>query len=72
MLLRMHEEAFRQLGGVPEDKLIFGTDCNDRVGQGDACSGARCIAVLRRLSPSPAALRKIFSENAVRPLNIPL
>ena len=53
-----------------QDKLLFGSDCNDRVGQGDACSGSQCLAAIRRLAPVPDAIAKILHGNAVRLLRI--
>ncbi len=47
-----------------QDKLIFGSDCNDATGQSDACSGARQLAQVRQFAPTPAAERKILFENA--------
>ena len=53
-----------------QDKLIYGSDCNDFAGRGEGCSGAKCIAVIRRLSPSAEVARKIFYRNARRVLKI--
>lgn len=53
-----------------QDKLLFGSDCNDLEGHGEKCIGANCLAALRRLAPSPAILRKILYANAKRLLKI--
>ena len=49
-----------------QDKLIYGSDCNDHVGSGEKCQGAQTIAVLRRLAPSKAVERKLLYGNAKR------
>jgi predicted TIM-barrel fold metal-dependent hydrolase len=48
-----------------QDKLLYGSDCNDDVGKGEKCSGSQQIAAIRRLA-SPAIQRKIFHDNARR------
>jgi predicted TIM-barrel fold metal-dependent hydrolase len=53
-----------------QDKLMFGSDCDDRVGSGPACDGAQILAGIRRLAPSQAATRKILCENAKRLLRL--
>jgi predicted TIM-barrel fold metal-dependent hydrolase len=47
-----------------QDKLIYGSDCSDRVGSGTACQGSQTIAAIRRLAPSKAAERKLLYGNA--------
>jgi predicted TIM-barrel fold metal-dependent hydrolase len=47
-----------------QDKLLYGSDCNDVVGRGPDCQGARTIATLRELAPSKAIERKMLYENA--------
>ena len=49
-----------------QDKLLFGSDCNDRDGHGSKCSGAQMIAAIRRLSPSKEVERKLLYRNAKR------
>jgi predicted TIM-barrel fold metal-dependent hydrolase len=53
-----------------QDKLLFGTDCDDRVGSGLKCDGAMILAGIRRLAPSKAVERKILYGNARRLLRI--
>ena len=68
-----------------QDKLLYGSDCNDGapgastsgvavsdVGSAPSCQGAQTIALLRRLAPSPGIQRKLFRENARRVLKIHL
>jgi predicted TIM-barrel fold metal-dependent hydrolase len=47
-------------------KLLYGSDCDDHVGSGAACSGAQCLQTLRRLIHSPAVLKDILASNAKR------
>ena len=49
-----------------QDKLLYGSDCNDLEGQGSKCSGAQMIAAIRRLSPSKEIERKLLYRNARR------
>ena len=53
-----------------QNKLIYGSDCNDAVGHGDRCSGAKQIETIKRLSPHASVTRKIFWENGVRVLGL--
>ncbi len=53
-----------------QDKLVFGSDCSDSAGTGSACSGAQCIATIRRLSPSKEIERKLLYGNAKRLIRI--
>jgi len=47
-----------------QDKILYGSDCDDRVGSGPACQGSQTIAAIRKLSPNKAAERKILYENS--------
>lgn len=62
-----HARAFLQRH---QDKLLYGSDCNDRVGEGEKCSGAQQLAALRRLAPNKRVLQKILYENASRLLKL--
>jgi len=53
-----------------QDKLIYGSDCSDRVGKETACQGTQTIAAIRRLSANKAIERKLFFENAKRIFNL--
>jgi uncharacterized protein len=53
-----------------QDKLLYGSDCNDVLGRGPSCSGAQTIATVRRLSPSKAIERKLLYENAKKMFGI--
>ena len=47
-----------------QNKILFGSDCDDRVGMGTACQGSQTIAAIRKLAPNKAAERKILYENS--------
>ena len=53
-----------------QDKLLYGSDCNDRVGEGEKCSGSQQLATIKRLSPSEEVTRKILYGNARKVLKI--
>jgi len=46
-----------------QNKLLYGSDCNDKVGFGEKCSGAKCIEALRKLADE-VVLEKILYRNA--------
>jgi predicted TIM-barrel fold metal-dependent hydrolase len=49
-----------------QDKLLFGSDCNDREPGGPKCLGAQIIATIRRLAASKEIERKLLHGNATR------
>ncbi len=49
-----------------QDKIMFGSDCNDAVGRGPTCQGWLTIRAIRRLAASRQIERKILYENARR------
>jgi len=64
------EDHAREFIKRHQGKLIYGSDCNDRFGAGEKCSGAQQLATIKRLSPSEEVTRKILSGNARRVLKI--
>jgi len=64
------EEHYRGFIRRHADKLLFGSDCSERTGRAPACTGARTLAAIRRLSPNRAVERKILFENAKRLLKL--
>lgn len=68
--LTRDEDHAREFLARHQDRLLYGSDCSDRDGQGERCSGARCIATIRRLAPSQKVARKLLYENAARLLKI--
>jgi predicted TIM-barrel fold metal-dependent hydrolase len=53
-----------------QDKLLYGSDCNDHAGAGEKCSGSQQLATIRRLAPDDQAIRKMLYLNAARLLKI--
>jgi predicted TIM-barrel fold metal-dependent hydrolase len=53
-----------------QDKLMFGSDCNDTIGRGPGCQGAQILANIRRLVPGKRIERKLLYENARRVLKV--
>jgi predicted TIM-barrel fold metal-dependent hydrolase len=47
-----------------QDKLLFGSDCSDKIGSGKTCLGANIITAIKRISPSKAIERKVLYGNA--------
>jgi predicted TIM-barrel fold metal-dependent hydrolase len=47
-----------------QDKLLYGSDCNDSIGRGLGCQGALTIAAVKELAPSKAIERKLLYGNA--------
>jgi predicted TIM-barrel fold metal-dependent hydrolase len=53
-----------------QDKLLFGSDCEDIFGAGEKCSGSQMIKTVRQYSPNKAAERKMLYANAKRLLRL--
>lgn len=53
-----------------QDKLLYGSDCNDPAGSGEKCQGSQTLAALARLVPDPRVRRKLLRDNAVRVLRL--
>jgi predicted TIM-barrel fold metal-dependent hydrolase len=49
-----------------QDKLLYGSDCNDTIGRGPGCQGSQTLAAIRRLAPTKAIERKILYGNSKR------
>jgi len=49
-----------------QDKILYGSDCNDRFGKGTACQGSETLATIRELASNTSIERKILFENAQR------
>ena len=65
------DEAFtRGFLARHQDKLLFGSDCNDGEGTGAKCQGSQTIAAIRRLSPDAAITRKLLHANAKKLLRL--
>lgn len=68
--LQRDEDHARDFLKRHQDKLLYGSDCNDTVGKGEKCSGSQQMATIRRLINDPKILRKIFWQNARRVLKL--
>jgi predicted TIM-barrel fold metal-dependent hydrolase len=68
-LLRDEDHA-REFLKRHQDKLLYGSDCNDLLGEGQKCSGSQQLATLRRLVTDRKIRHKILWENASRVLKI--
>jgi predicted TIM-barrel fold metal-dependent hydrolase len=53
-----------------QDKLLFGSDCNDRQAGSEKCLGVKIIAAIRRVAPDKRVERKILYENASKMFKI--
>jgi predicted TIM-barrel fold metal-dependent hydrolase len=53
-----------------QDRLIYGSDCDDIAGAGTKCSGSQQLGAVRRLSPDASATRKMLYGNAAQLLNL--
>ncbi len=64
------EDHAREFIKRHQDKLLYGSDCNDRIGKGEKCSGSQQLAAIQRLSPSAEVTMKILYGNARKALKI--
>lgn len=55
-----------------QDKLLYGSDCADAEGKGDACQGAQTIQAVKKLSATKEIERKLLFENANKLLRLQL
>jgi predicted TIM-barrel fold metal-dependent hydrolase len=53
-----------------QNKLMYGSDCDDILGAGPGCQGAQTLANLRKLAPNKEVERKILYENAKKLLKL--
>lgn len=67
--LTRDEEHARAFLERHQDKLLYGSDCND-VLDSPPCQGAQTISTVRRLAQSEKVQRKIFYRNARRILRL--
>lgn len=68
--LKRDEEHAKDFLHRHQDKLIYGSDCDDHFGYGDKCQGAQTIAMIRKLVPEAKVRRKLFWSNARRVFRI--
>ena len=53
-----------------QDRLLWASDCNDTIGEGQGCIGANGLAAVRRLASGESVLGKILGGNAARLLKL--
>ena len=68
--LSRDEDHAREFIVRHQNKLIYGSDCNDWVGTIPACQGANTIETIRRLIPDKRIQRKLLCGNAKRVFRI--
>ena len=68
--LKRDEQHAREFLERHQDKLIYGSDCNDLLGTAPGCQGAETIAAVRRLAPSKEIEHKLLCGNAKRVFRI--
>ena len=56
-------EHTREFLARHQNKLVFGSDCEDTAGRGEKCTGAQILEAVRAYVPSKAAERRILWEN---------
>ena len=68
--LTRDEEHTRAFFKRHQDKLIYGSDCEDLTGRAPQCQGANTIAAVKRLAPSKKIEHKLLYGNARRVFRI--
>ncbi|HEV7621668.1 MAG TPA: amidohydrolase family protein [Flavisolibacter sp.] len=68
--IQRDEDHMRAFLERHQNKLVFGSDCTDKIGAGKTCAGSQIIAGIRRLAPNREIERKILYENAKKLLKI--
>lgn len=53
-----------------QNKLMYGSDCQDETTKDTRCSGIKCLETVKRLAPTKKIERKLLYENARRVLKI--
>jgi len=64
--LQRDEDHARDFLVRHQDKLIYGSDCNDARGTGGAGQGPQTIAALKRMDSQKTVQRRLIYENAKR------
>lgn len=68
--MRRDEEQARDFLKRHQNKLLFGSDCDDRQANGPKCLGSQIIAEIRKLAPDKQVERKILYNNASKLMKI--
>ena len=64
------EELTKDFFRRHQNKLMYGSDCQDETTKDTRCSGIKCLETVKRLAPTKKVERKILYENARRVLKI--
>ncbi|MEP6754606.1 MAG: amidohydrolase [Chthonomonadales bacterium] len=64
--LRRDEEHAHGFLHRHKTKLLYGSDCDDFIGDGTKCSGSQCLAVIRKHVTDKKTLEMILADNAKR------
>ena len=64
------EELTKEFFRRHQNKLMYGSDCQDETTKDTRCSGIKCLEAVKRLSPTKKIERKLLYENAKRVLKI--
>jgi predicted TIM-barrel fold metal-dependent hydrolase len=62
--LTRDEEHTRAFLKRHQDKLLYGSDCNDTIGRGPGCQGANTLVAIRRLAETKEIERKLLYGNS--------
>lgn len=68
--LQRDEDFTRGFMKRHQDKLLYGSDCNDLFGRGPGCQGSRTLETVRRLAATGEIERKVLYGNARKLLKI--
>ncbi len=68
--LKRDEDHTRGFLDRHQDKLLYGSDCNDSLGRGPGCQGSQTIKTVKELSATKEIRSKIFYRNASRLLKV--
>ena len=58
------EDFYKDFMTRHQDRLLYGSDCDDKVGTGKACTGWQAIQQIKKLAASKEIERKILYHNA--------
>ncbi len=61
--LMRDEDHARGFLGRHQNRLLYGSDCDDKIGEGPRCSGSQMMAAVRRLT-TPDVQRRLLHDNA--------
>lgn len=68
--LQRDEEFTKDFFRRHQNKLMYGSDCQDETTKDTRCSGIKCLETVKRLAPTKKIERKLLYENARRVLKI--